>query len=74
MKAVARLLLGNELLGYKLRKPLLIQKRHLQDRLKYTKREKKGTYLKVKSDETKLEVFDYRAVAYVWRKMAHTKG
>lgn len=54
----------------------LLKKRHLQARLKFAKDnlEKNYAYWKcvLWSDETKLQLFGHRDVAYVWRKKGKT--
>lgn len=71
-KTVTRALHRNGLRGCRPRKTPLLQKRHLQARLKYAREnlEKDLAYWKrvIWSDETKLELFGHQDVAYVWRK------
>ena len=71
-KTVTRVLHGNGLRGCRPRKTPLLRKRHLQARLKYARDnfEKDKTYWKrvLWSDETELELFGHRDVAYVWRQ------
>lgn len=71
-KTVTRALHRSGLRGCRPRKTPLLQKRHLQARLKYAREnlEKDDAYWKhvIWSDETKLELFGHRDVAYVWRK------
>jgi len=70
-KTASRALYRNGLRGCRPRKTPLLQKRHLQASL-YAKDnlEKDYAYWRrvLWSDETKLELFGYRDVAYVWRK------
>lgn len=71
-KTVTRALHRSELKGCRPRKTPLLKKRHLQARLKFARGnlEKNNEYWKriLWSDETKLELFGHRDVAYVWRK------
>ena len=71
-KTVTRALYREGLRGCRPRKTPLLQKRHLQARLKYAKDnlEKDYAYWRrvLWSDETKLELSGHRDVAYVWRK------
>ena len=71
-KTVTRTLNRNGLRGYRPRQIPLLQKRHLQARLKYAKDNLKKDYaywrLVLWSDETKLELFGHRDIAYVRRK------
>lgn len=71
-KTVTRALHRNGLRGYRPRRTPLLQKRHLQARLKYAQGnlQKPEAFWKrvIWSDETKLELFGHRDVAYVWRK------
>lgn len=71
-KTVTRALHRNGLRGCRPRKTPLLQKRHLRARLNYARDnlEKGDEYWKrvLWSDETKLELFGHRDVAYVWRK------
>lgn len=71
-KTIARTLHRNGLHGCRPRKTPLLQKRHVQARLKYARSniEKEEAYWErvLWSDETKLELFGHRDVAYVWRK------
>ena len=71
-KTVTRALHRNGLRGYRPRRTLLLQKRHLQAKLKFAKdnlQKPEGYWKRVMwSDETKLELFGHRDVAYVWRK------
>lgn len=69
---VARALHRNGLRGCRPRKTPLLQKRHLKARLQYARDnlQKPAAYWKrvIWSDETKLELFGHRDVAFVWRK------
>lgn len=71
-KTVARVLHRNGLHAHRPRKTPLLKKRHLKARLDYAKGnlEKDSTHWKrvIWSDETKLELFGHRNVAFVWRK------
>ena len=71
-KTATRALHRNGLRGYRPRRTPLLQKRHLQARRKFAKdnlQKPEGYWKRVMwSDETKLELFGHRDVAYVWRK------
>ena len=71
-KTITRALHRNGLRGCRTRKTPLLQKRHLKARLKYAKDKLEKDYAYWKhvlwSNETKLELFAHRDVAYVWRK------
>ena len=71
-KTVTRALHRNGLHAHRPRKTPLLKKRHLKARLEYANRNlgKDYSYWKrvIWSDETKLELFGHRNVAFVWRK------
>ena len=71
-KTVTRALQQNGLQAYRPRKTPFLKKRHLTARLKYANDNLQKDYSHWKrviwSDETKIELFGHRSVAYVWRK------
>ena len=75
-KTVTRALHRNGLRGYRPTRTPQLQKRHLQGRLKLAKenlQKPEGHCKRVMwSDETKLELFGHKDVAYVWRKQGDT--
>ena len=72
LSTVQRVLHRNGLRGCKARKKPLLQKRHIQARLKYARKhkEKDMTFWQrvMWSDEVKMELFGHNDQRYVWRK------